>query len=205
MQTLTVKDLMVPKDQYATVTAETTLGEAALVLREAQRLEQQLDPGRHRDRAILVVDQNDKVVGKLSMLNVLRGLLPRYDRVAGSRLTSKGAARVGSARHFLDSQEERAGLWNKPLNNLIEKASTIKVSELIRPLSVGETIDVDGSLDTALHHMITGRFQSLLVTRGGQIVGILRLTDVYEAIGKLLRDQFKRTSGFRTGEKESKK
>ena len=38
MQPLTVKDLMVPKNQYATVTAHTTLGEAALVLQEAQKL-----------------------------------------------------------------------------------------------------------------------------------------------------------------------
>ena len=187
MQTLTVKDLMVSKSEYATISADGTLGEAALALQEAQRREQRLDPDRHRDRAILVVDDNDNVIGKLSMLNVLRGLLPRYDRIKGSGTYSKAAARIGSARQFIDSMEKGVGLWNKPLTNLIEKAATVTVRNLIREFAEGETVDVDDSLDTALHRLITGRFQSLLVTSNGEIVGILRLTDIYEEISKRLR------------------
>jgi Mg2+/Co2+ transporter CorC len=202
MQPLTVKDLMVPKNQYATVTAHTTLGEAALVLQEAQKLEQELAPGRHRDRAVLVVDEYQNVIGKLSMLSVLRGLLPRYDRFRGSRMSSMGATRMGSVRTMLDDQERAAALWSKPLDNLIEKASSIKVDQLIRPFSEGELIEEDESLDTALQHLITGRFQSLLVTRNGEIVGILRLADVYESISRLLSDEFKRTSSIRVNKKE---
>jgi CBS domain containing-hemolysin-like protein len=184
---LSVKDLMVPRDQYASIAADSTLAEAALVLREAQKLEQSIDPGRHRDRAILVLGQDGAVIGKLSMLNILRGLLPRYARVEGSRASSMAATRVGSARLMIDSQEKDAGLWNKPLSNLIAKASKVKVRELLRRIADGETVDMAASLDTALHQMVMGRFQSLLVTSDGEIVGILRLTDVYEAISKLLR------------------
>lgn len=184
---LSVKDLMVPRDQYASIAADCTLAEAALVLREAQKLEQSIDAGRHRDRAILVLGQDGAVIGKLSMLNILRGLLPRYARVEGSRASSMAATRVGSARLMIDSQEKDAGLWNKPLSNLIAKASKVKVRELLRPIADGETVDMAASLDTALHQMVMGRFQSLLVTRDEEIIGILRLTDVYEAISKLLR------------------
>jgi len=201
MQPLTVRDLMVPKNEYATVTAQTTLGEAALVLQESQQLERELAPGRYRDRAILVVDQKDNVIGKLSMLSVLRGLLPRYDRVAGARVSSMAATRIGSARALLDEQERTAALWSKPLDNLIEKASRIRVSQLIRPFSEGELIDENEPLDRALQQLIIGRFQSLLVLRGGDVVGILRLTDVYEAISRLLQEQFKRTSGIRINRK----
>jgi CBS domain-containing protein len=188
MQSLSVKDLMVPKDQYARIAADRTLGEAVLTLQAVQKREQSLDPDRHRDRAILVIDEHDKVIGKLSMLNVLRGLLPRYDRVRGSRTSSKAAARIGSARLFIDSQEKDVGLWSKPLTNLIEKASSVKVSHLIREIAADETVDEEASLDKALHQMIMGRFQSLLVTRGGEIIGILRLTDVYEAISQKIRE-----------------
>jgi len=120
MQSLTVKDLLVPRNQYATVTADSTLRDAALALCEAQELERSLDPGRHRDRAILVVDAYNEVLGKLSKLDVLRGLLPRYGKVEGSRASSKAAARLGSARQFIDSMERDAGRWKKPLENLIE-------------------------------------------------------------------------------------
>jgi predicted transcriptional regulator len=103
---------------------------------------------------------------------------------------------------MLDDQERAAALWSKPLDNLIEKASSIKVDQLIRPFSEGELIEEDESLDTALQHLITGRFQSLLVTRNGEIVGILRLADVYESISRLLSDEFKRTSSIRVNKKE---
>ncbi len=186
MQSLTVKDLVVPKDMYATISVDGTLREAALALQEARRREQRFDPNRHRDRAVLVVDENDQVLGKLSMLDVLRGLEPRYDRVVGSRASSKAAARVGSARIFIESMVKNIGLWNRPLSNLVEKACTVKVQHLIRPFTEGETIEENASLDTALHQLIMGRFQSLFVIRGGEIVGILRLTDVYEEISKML-------------------
>jgi CBS domain-containing protein len=186
MSELTVKQLMLPKNQYATVRADSTLGDAVLALRNAQHLEQSLDAGRHRDRAILVVDEYNQVVGKLSMLNILRGFLPQYERAQGAKASSKAAARIGSARAFLDAQEARAGLWQKPLENLAGKAARTAVRQLLRPFADGETIDEEGSLDTALQQMVTGRFQSLLVTRDGEIVGILRLTDVYEEIARLL-------------------
>lgn len=185
---MTVKDLLVPKNEYAKISADSTLGDAVLTLQEVQQRELSLDPTRHRDRAILVVDQNDQVVGKLSMLNVLRGLLPRFDRVRGSRASSKAAARVGSARLNIDSQERDVGLWNKPLTNLIKKASTVRVRNLIREIADGEIVDEEASLDTALHQMIVGRFQSLLVTRDGEVIGILRLTDVYEEISEKIRE-----------------
>jgi predicted transcriptional regulator len=89
---------------------------------------------------------------------------------------------------FIDSQERDLGLWNKPLENLIEKASNVKIRHLIREFADGETVAEDASLDTALHQMIMGRFQSLLVTRAGDITGILRLTDVYDEISRRIRE-----------------
>lgn len=195
MQLKTIKDLMVPKNEYAKISADSTLSDAALTLQEVQQQELRLDPTRHRDRAIFVVDEYDQVIGKLSMLNVLRGLLPRYDRVRGSRASSMAATRVGSARLNIDSQERSVGLWNKPLTNLIKKASTVKVRNLIREIVPGETVDEGASLDTALYQMIVGRFQSLLVTRDSKVIGILRLTDVYDEISEKLREFSTRKPG----------
>lgn len=187
MQSLTVKDLMVPKEEYATISSEATLRDAALALHEAQTTTQRFDPTRYRDRALLVIDQNNQVIGKLSMLNVLRGLEPRYDRAKGSKASSKAASRVGTSRILIESMAQDIGLWRKPLSNLVGKACTVKVQHLISPFAEGETIDENASLDTALHQLITGQFQSLLVTRKKIVVGILRLTDVYEEISRMLR------------------
>ena len=58
---------------------------------------------------------------------------------------------------------------------------------LIGTLAEGETIDENAPLDAALHQLIMGQFQSLLVTRDGEIVGVLRLTDVYETISEMIK------------------
>jgi len=46
----------------------------------------------------------------------------------------------------------------------------------------GEHVAEDATLNEAVHRLIVGRHQSLLVTRGEEIVGVLRLTDVFSKI-----------------------
>jgi hypothetical protein len=48
--------------------------------------------------------------------------------------------------------------------------------------SPGEFVAEDCNLDTAIHRLIAGTHLSLLVTRGKQIVGILRISDVFAAV-----------------------
>jgi CBS domain-containing protein len=59
----TVKELMIPLSEYATVTVGATLYEAVLALEEAQL---DFDLTRYRHRAILVLDERGDVVGKMS-------------------------------------------------------------------------------------------------------------------------------------------
>ena len=195
MQLLTVKNLMVAKDKYATISADATLRDATLALYAAQLEELSLNPTRHRDRAVLAIDAHGEVYGKLAMLDVLRGLEQRYDRVEGSRASSRAASRIGFARYVIESMGNDVGLWNRPLTNLVEKASAVKVRQLVPAIAAGESVDEDASIDAALHQLIMGRFQSLFVTRNGNIVGILRLTDVYEEISWLLRRFDSKTEG----------
>jgi len=56
-------------------------------------------------------------------------------------------------------------------------------------LSADECLNENATLDEAIHILIMGHQQSLLVTREREIVGILRLTDVFSAI-------FQSLSGF---------
>ena len=75
MRTITVGELMVPLEEYATVSKEATLREAILALEKAQMT---LDPARHKHRAILVLDEGGKVVSKITMKNILFALEPNY-------------------------------------------------------------------------------------------------------------------------------
>jgi len=196
VETLIVKDLMVVKHDYATIAREASLLEAVLALENAQLREIQHDPIRQRDRGLLVTDENGRIVGRLVMLDILKGLEPRYERVEGTRISAMGASRVGSARGFLEATTKDIGLWKKPLHNLAEKASRVKVKHFVHGPAQTEIIDEQASLDAALHQLITGQHQSLLVTRNDEIVGILRLTDVYERISEMIKSCGVETAGL---------
>lgn len=51
----------------------------------------------------------------------------------------------------------------------------------------GEYIKVSASMDETIHQLIIGKHHSLLVTDGPDIVGVVRLTDVFEFICLRLR------------------
>ena len=53
--------------------------------------------------------------------------------------------------------------------------------------SEGEYVDENTSLREAIHQFVMGHHQSLLVTRKGDIVGILRLTDLFKAIFQVMK------------------
>jgi CBS domain-containing protein len=53
---------------------------------------------------------------------------------------------------------------------------------MMQTLAEGEYVDENATLDQAIHQLVMGNLASLLVTRGEEIVGILRLSDVFNEI-----------------------
>jgi CBS domain-containing protein len=177
VKSYSVKDLVVPLSEYATVTEDATLYEAVLSLEEAQEKFEDKHT-RYRHRAILILDKDGDVVGKLSQLDVLRALEPKYkDMVQG-----EGSHRFGFSKHFMKSMLEDYHLFAKPLDDMCRKAGEQNVKKFMSTPTEGEYVSEDASLDVAIHQFITGHHQSLLVTGGEKIVGILRLTDVFAAV-----------------------
>ena len=180
-----VKDLMVPLSEYATVTEDATLYEAVLSLEEAQEKFEDKHT-RYRHRAILILDKNDKVVGKLSQLDVLKALEPKYqDMIRG-----KGSHRYGFTKKFMQSMLEDYQLFANPLDDICRKAGEQPVVKYMYSPTEGEYIAEEASLDVAIHQLIMGHHQSLLVTLDTKIVGILRLTDVFAAVFHKMKECF---------------
>jgi hypothetical protein len=68
------------------------------------------------------------------------------------------------------------------LQNLYKKALEQKVKAFMYQPTEGEYIDVAASMDETIHQLIIGQHHSLLVTDGGVIVGVVRLTDIFDFI-----------------------
>jgi len=187
MKSYTVKELMVPLSEYATVSEDATLYDAVLSLEEAQEKFEDRHT-RYRHRAILILDKDGHVVGKLGQLDVLRALEPKYkDMVQG-----EGSHRYGFTNQFMKSMLEDYQLFADPLDEICCKAGEQNVQEYMCTPTEGEFVSEDASLDVAVHQLVLGNHQSLLVTRGDRIVGILRLTDVFASIFHTMKECFEK-------------
>ena len=177
MKEIAVKDLMVPLEEYATVSEEATLYEAVMALEKAH---EELDRSRfhYLHRAILVLDKNNKVVGKISQLDALRALEPKYGEMGGTVTIS----RAGFSPQFLKSMMERYSIFAGTLKDICAMAAKLKAKDFMYTPGEGEYIEESAHLGEAIHQLVMGHHQSLLVTTGEQIVGILRLTDVFKHI-----------------------
>ena len=177
MQKISVKDLMVPLDEYATVRDDASLFEAVKALKKAQK-----DFNRERfvylHRAILVYDKNKKIIGKISQLDVLKALEPRYRDMGDFSAIS----RAGLSVEFIKSIMSRYDLYQRSFAEACMIASDLRVRDVMYTPGSDEYVEENDSLGNAIHHLIMGQHQSLLVTRDKDIVGILRLTDVFNEV-----------------------
>lgn len=165
----TVRDLMVPLEEYSHVFVGTSLHDVIGTLAQAM-MGPAPDPTRPRDRGVLVQALDGQVVGKLSLWDALNGLRPNFEppidpfgRVEDNLLWSQ---------------------WLRP--DLIERARSIRVEDLIKEPAKDQMINEQAPLDLAVHRLIQGRHLSLLVTQGQAIVGVLRLSDVFKAVNDML-------------------
>ncbi len=184
MEIIRVEDLMVPIEEYATVREDATLYEAVKALEKAQ---EELDRKRYHylHRAILVLDKDGKVLGKISELDVLRALEPKYNDMGDMRHIS----RTGFSVNFIKSMMEKYSLCEIPFTEMCRRAANLKVKECMYSPSEGEYVEADASLCEAIHILVMGQHQKLLVTREGEIVGVLRLTDVFKESFQTMESQ----------------
>lgn len=174
MQSILVKDIMVPLKDYATVHEEATMYDAVTALEKAQA---EYDQDQYRHRAVLVYNDKNKIVGKVSQWDLLVALEPNYSKL----IDIKALSRTGFSLDYIESFSN-AGLWKNPLDEICRKASAMVIKNFMHTPDEGEFIREEAEMNEAVHQLIIGKHHSLLVTRGSDIVGVLRLTDVFKMV-----------------------
>ncbi|MDD2604305.1 MAG: CBS domain-containing protein [Desulfobacterales bacterium] len=181
MANVTIREIMVPLSEYATVREGATLLDAVLALEKAQ---EEFEHYQYRHRAVLVLNGEGRVVGKLSQLDVLSALEPGDS----SDAELKQLMRLGFSHEFIRGFRKQKRLEAEPLKNLCGKAAGLKVEAFMQAPGEGEYVEATASLDIAVHQLVAGDHLSLLVTQGDAIVGVLRLADVFAAVFHLMKE-----------------
>ncbi len=175
MNNFCVKDLMVPISEYATVKVGTTMLDA---LRELRSVQFAYTESRYLHRGILVLDENSRVVGKISQLRVLKAVIPE-----SSELLDIDLAQFGFSNSFVSKMKMNYRLGNKIINKEnLKGIAALKVEEFMQTPEPGEYVAEGTSLDVAIYQLVSRTHLSLLVTSGEEIVGVLRMSDVFAAL-----------------------
>ena len=170
---------MKPVSEYNSISTEANLYDAAAALYEAQiRFEQ----NSRQHSILLITDEKEAIVGKLSQLDVLRFLEPK-----GKPIGSSGSlSRFGVSEKYIKPMLNQCKFWDKPLIDLCRDAGRLKVKRLVHAPVEGEFVGEDASLTEAIHQLALEHHQYLLVTRGRKIVGVLRQKDVFKEVYETL-------------------
>lgn len=179
MDTLHIRNIMTPIDQFPRISHNATFYEALLALEKAQ---EEFLAGRAEQRILVVKDDRGEVVGKLSPMDLLRGLEPNYGKIDESDLSS----RFGLS-YVIKSMKDELRLWQKPLGDLCRKAQDLKVGSIVKVPVPGRKVSIKDSMDEAFHRFIMGGHDSLFVMDGDRIIGLLRFSDVHRAISQTIK------------------
>jgi CBS-domain-containing membrane protein len=175
MKTRTVRDLMVPLSEYATVSKDASLKEA---LKSLENKNMCYGDGPYRHCSLVVVNKDGHAVGRLSQVDIMRALEPGYGDLGDVRWVERSRL----SEKMLIAIREQFNLWEQPVESMRETMETVKVSEIMQVPSEGEFVDESDTLNVAMHRIVMGSHHSLLVTKERKIVGILRSTDAFNAL-----------------------
>jgi len=166
---------MLPLENYPKVSHKGTVKDAFNAIRDAELSRSgRLQP----PRAVLVLDSKGHIVGQLGHLDFLRALEPRYrlladfDKLAKSWLTPE----------MTESVMEMFNWFREDFSEVCLKAGEVKVTDIMRPIS--ESVSSEDSLQSAIHAFIVWQSPRLMVIDGGKVVGVIRLADVFDLLGK---------------------
>lgn len=180
MEKMKVRDLMVPAAKFPKISDSATFYEAVSALESAQ---EKFLSGKSEQRILLVKNEAGKVVGKISPIDLFRGLETSY-----SRVNAEETVRRFGLSYIWKSMQKDYSLWESPFKDLCRKANGIHIKDFIKGPAEGQSVDTEDTLDKCFHLFVMNRHDTLFVFEGDEIVGLLRFSDVYRKVSQAMKE-----------------
>ena len=160
----TVKDVMVPVEDYTTLNVDQTVREAMLKLRTSFSLRVPtssiMETGH---RSVLIFDNKGEVRGVLTIKDLLNAIMPKY-------LSAPKPTMADSIQY---SPMFWSGMFTKEVKNLLDN----RVEDIMSPPPL--SIDSSSNLMEAAYMMVYNRVRRLVVREGGKVAGMIREQDLF--------------------------
>lgn len=175
-----VRELMRPIGDFPSISGNATFLEAVNALEKA---DWEYKYGKAPERVLLVHAEPDKIIGKISPMDVVQGLEPNYGSVDG--LASSPYYRM--IRSSFESMKEHYRLWHKPFDELWRRAHRIQIRDFLKMPSEDQMVHANDKMDTAFHVFVVTRHGSLFVLENSEIIGLILFSDIYKKIKESMR------------------
>jgi len=158
------KDLMIRLEDYPHIPYWFTLRQAMAIVREAAvRFEGGFEP-----RAVLVFDEKYQLMGILTLRDIITGLEPKF-------LQETGLIKMDPSLTVL-----MGDFFGPKMTEQSQRA----VSEAMSPIKI--TVNAEDPITKPLYLMIQENVGLVPVMQGAKVVGMLRLSDLFGEISKIV-------------------
>jgi hypothetical protein len=177
----TVKDIMIPFEEYDKVLINKKLGDVLHILRESQERSCSTSGTFHKTLFVKFADGN--IAGKLSMYDLIRGLVPEpakapeLSKAYHSMLSSRS---LEVLEEISDSQEHFSWLQN-PFAELVKQESHKMIGDVMKPIRKS-VLQLDDKLTQAIYVMFKEDVRQQIIYEGEEIVGVINLNVLFSTL-----------------------
>lgn len=168
----TVADVMIPIEDYTTLSGEQTIKEAIEKLKES--FTSKVSTSRIMEtghRSLLVFDARGKVQGILAIKDLIEAIMPAYLSAPKPSLA--------------DSIQYSPLFWKGMFTREVMLLGKKRIKDLMSPAP--PTIAAESNLMEAAHMMYREKARRLAVLRSGEVVGVIREQDLFFEMERVLR------------------
>jgi len=176
-----VKDIMISIEEYEKVDAEARLCDALSILKRNYEKAKTCAPG-HFHKTLFVTDASRKIVGKLSMYDLIRGLVPETSKEMDIHQmeTYVRVSRLWEVEERAAELTERLGWLTHSFMDLVRQEAHKKVKDIMD--RVHPILKEEDTLNQAIYLMFKENVREPLVVRNEEIVGVINLMRVFSEL-----------------------
>ena len=139
--------------------------------------------GESQQRILLVENGKKQVIGKISPIDLFKGLERKYNKVNLEETLDKFGL-----KYIWSTMQKEYDLWESPFKDLCRKAADVHVKDFVKIPNEGQTVDAKDTLSKCFHLFVVNRHDTLFVMEKNEFIGMLRFSDVYRKVVQTMKE-----------------
>lgn len=180
-----VRDVMNPIEEYNTVDVNAHLCDALSILKQNHEKVKSCSIG-HFHKTVFVTDKSKNIIGKVSMYDLIRGLVPETAKKPALRAyRAILSSRMEEVADEVGEIQERFKWLDSTFVGLVKEQVDKKIGDIMG--HVQPILKEDDTINWAVYTMFRAHVREPLVVRDGKVVGVVNmmciLNQLLEVVG----------------------